>query len=145
MSQSEPRRRMRGSDAMFLYFEKKEMPLHIGSVAILDGPFDEESETALAARLPEIPRYRQRVMFAPMNLTHPSWEYDPDFNIRNHIRRVRLDPPGTEDQLSKLAGKIFTPLMDRNRPLWDLTVVDGLQGGRSALVLRVHHCIVDGV
>jgi WS/DGAT/MGAT family acyltransferase len=84
-------------------------------------------------------------MFSPMNLTHPSWEYDPDFDIRNHIRRVTLSPPGTEAQLSDLAGEIFTPLMDRNRPLWDLTVINGLERGRSALILRVHHCMVDGV
>ena len=77
MSQSELRRRMRGSDAMFLYFERKEMPLHIGSVAVLDGPFDEESERLLALRLPEVPRYRQRVVFPALGLTHPSWEYDP--------------------------------------------------------------------
>lgn len=136
---------MTGSDAMFLYFERKEMPLHIGSVVILDGPFDEASEQLLAARLPEIPRYRQRVVFSPLNLTHPCWEYDPDFDIRNHIRHVRLDPPGGEKQLVDLSGQVFTSLMDRNRPLWDLTVVDGLEQGRSALILRVHHSMMDGI
>jgi diacylglycerol O-acyltransferase len=145
MAQPDLRRRMRGNDAMFLYFERKEMPLHIGCVAVLDGPFDEESEEVLAARLPEIPRYRQRVMFSPYNITHPSWEFDPDFDISNHIRRVRLDPPGTDRQLSDLAGQVFTPVMDRNKPLWDLTIVDGLEHNRSALIVRVHHSIVDGV
>ena len=145
MSQPELRRRMRGNDAMFLYLEKKDLPLHIGAVAILDGPFDEASEQLLAARLPEIPRYRQRVVFSPMNVSHPCWEDDPDFDITNHIRRVRLEPPGNEAQLSALSGEVFTPLMDRGRPLWDLTVVDGLEGGRSALIFRVHHCMVDGV
>lgn len=145
MSQPELRRRMRGADAMFLYFERREMPLHIGSVAVLDGPFDEESERLLASRLPEIPRYRQRVIFAPMNVTHPTWEDDPAFDIKNHIRHVTLDPPGSDAQLSELSGSIFTELMDRNRPLWDLTVVDGLEGGRSALICRVHHCMVDGI
>jgi WS/DGAT/MGAT family acyltransferase len=145
MSQPELRRRMRGSDAMFLYFERTEMPLHIGCVAILDGPFDDHSEQVFATRLPEIPRYRQRVMFSPMNLTHPSWEDDPEFDIRNHIHRVTLEPPGDERQLSELSGRVFTTLLDRNQPLWDLTVVDGLEGGRSALIVRVHHCMVDGV
>jgi diacylglycerol O-acyltransferase / wax synthase len=145
MEQAELRRRMRGSDAMFLYFERKEMPLHIGSVAVLDGPFDQESEELLAARLPELPRYRQRVIFPPLNMSHPCWEDDPDFDIRNHIHRVKLDPPGDDRQLSELSGQIFTPLMDRTKPLWDLTVVDGLEGGRSALICRVHHCLVDGV
>jgi len=136
---------MTGADAMFLYFERKEMPLHIGCVAILDGPFDEEAERRLAARLPEVPRYRQRIVFPALNLTHPSWEDDPDFDIRNHITRMALPPPGSEQQLSELCGRVFTPLMDRNKPLWDLTVVNGLEGGRSALIVRVHHSIVDGV
>ena len=145
MSQPELRRRMRGSDAMFLYFERTEMPLHIGCVAVLDGPFDENSEQVLAARLPEIPRYRQRVMFSPMNLTHPSWEDDPEFDVRNHIQRVTLDPPAGDRELSDLSGRVFTRLLDRNRPLWDLTVAEGLEGDRSALIIRVHHCMVDGV
>ena len=144
MSQ-ETRRRMRGSEAMFLYFERKEMPLHIGCVAVLDGPFDEESVQVLASRLPEIPRYRQRVMFTPLNVAHPSWEDDPAFDIRNHIFRVNIPQPGTDAQLSELAGNIFTPLMDRNKPLWDLTIVDGLEHGRSALILRIHHCMADGM
>jgi diacylglycerol O-acyltransferase len=84
-------------------------------------------------------------MFSPLNVAHPTWEYDPDFDIRNHIVHVKVEPPGTEEQLSELAGRIFTPLMDRNKPLWDLTVVDGLEGGRSALILRVHHSLVDGI
>ncbi len=139
------RHRMRGSDAIFLYFEKKEIPLHIGSVAILDGDFDDECVAQLETRLPEIPRYRQRVMFPPFSIAHPTWEYDPAFDFRSHVRRIRIDPPGTEQQLAELSGQIFTPLMDRERPLWDLTVVDGLEGGRSALITRVHHCMVDGV
>ena len=145
MAQAELRRRMRSADAMFLYFEKKEMPLHIGSVAVLDGPFDTECEKMIEARLPEIPRYRQRLLFSPYNLTHPAWEYDPDFDIRNHIRRMHLDPPGSEDQLPEISGRVFTELMDRSKPLWDLTVIDGLEHGRSALITRVHHCMVDGV
>ena len=145
MSQTDLRRRMRGSDAMFLYFERKEMPLHIGCVAVLDGQIDKHVERLLAARLPEIPRYRQRVIVPPLNLTHPTWEDDPDFDISNHIRYVTLDPPGSEAQLSELSGRIFTELMDRKRPLWDLTVVDGLEGGKSAMILRIHHCMVDGI
>ena len=80
-----------------------------------------------------------------MNLTHPIWEDDPEFDICNHIHRVWLDPPGTERQLSELSGRVFTELMDRNKPLWDLTVVDGLEGGRSALIIRIHHSLADGV
>lgn len=145
MPQAVLRRRMRSMDAMFLYFEKPEMPLHIGSVAILDGSFDRTGEQLIESRLQEIPRYRQRAIFSPLNLTHPTWEFDPEFNFQNHIRRLQLKPPGTEAQLAELSGTVFTPLMDRGRPLWDLTIVDGLEGGRSALISRVHHCLVDGV
>jgi diacylglycerol O-acyltransferase len=145
MPESELRRQMRGSDAMFLYFERREMPLHIGAVSVLDGHFDEQYVQLLADRLHEIPRYRQRVLFAPYNLTHPFWEFDPDFSIHNHIRRVKLEPPGTDQQLSELSGQVFTPLMDRNKPLWDLTVVEGLENERSALIWRVHHSLVDGI
>jgi diacylglycerol O-acyltransferase len=85
------------------------------------------------------------VLFSPLNVTHPCWEDDPAFDIRNHITRVKLDPPGSEQQLSELSGRVFTALMDRSKPLWDLTVVDGLEHDRSALIVRVHHSLVDGV
>jgi diacylglycerol O-acyltransferase len=137
--------RMRSEDAAFLYLERKEVPLTIGSVNILDGKLPGNYAKWVEACLPELPRYRQRVVFSPLNFTHPSWEYDPEFDIRNHVHRVRLDPPGNEQQLSELSGKLFTPLMDRGKPLWDITVVDGLEGGRSALISRLHHCMVDGV
>lgn len=84
---------------------------------MLDGPFDEEGERLLASRLPEIPRYRQQVIFTPMNVTHPTWEDDPEFSLSNHIRHVRLEPPGSDAQLSELSGKVFTERMDRSRPL----------------------------
>ncbi|HSB12796.1 MAG TPA: wax ester/triacylglycerol synthase family O-acyltransferase [Blastocatellia bacterium] len=133
-------------DATFLYFEKKEAPMHIGSVSVFDGeiPFKKFKEH-LNARLPLLPRYRQKVIPDPFNLSHPTWEYDPDFNIENHVFRIKLKAPGSEAELVKLAGRIFTPLMDRNKPLWDIYLVYGLEGKRTAMIARVHHCMVDGV
>jgi WS/DGAT/MGAT family acyltransferase len=128
-----------------LYIEKKEMPLHIGSVFIFDGPVPvDELKALIEAKLPLIPRYRQRVTFPPLNAGYPTWEYDPTFDINRHIQRVRVKP-GTKEALEKLAGELFSKIMDRDRPLWDLTVVDGLSNRRSALIARVHHCLVDGV
>jgi WS/DGAT/MGAT family acyltransferase len=133
-------------DATFLYFEKKEAPMHIGSVSIFDGeiPFKQFVKN-LNARLPLLPRYRQKVTPAPFNLSHPTWEADPDFDIRNHVFRVRLPRPGNESQLVELASRIFTPLMDRRKPLWDIYLVYGLEGKRMAMICRVHHCMVDGI
>jgi WS/DGAT/MGAT family acyltransferase len=137
--------RLTSEDAAFLYFEKDEMPLHIGSVSIFDGdiPFETLVEF-VESRLPLIPRYRQRLVVPPFHIGHPTWESDPDFDIRNHISRRRLKR-GTEAELRALAGTIFSRIMDRSRPVWDLVLVDGLKGGGSALIWRVHHCLVDGV
>src|SRR5579863_2988222 len=145
MPQAYPGDRLTAEDAVFLYFETKEAPLHIGSVSIFDGviPFEECVEY-IDSRLPLIPRYQQRIVVPPFNFGHPTWEADPDFNIRNHVHHVQLKR-GTEADLRTFAGRLFGQIMDRNRPLWDMTVVDGLSGGRSVLISRVHHCLVDGV
>jgi len=79
------------------------------------------------------------------NLGYPTWEDDPHFDIRRHIFRVRVDPPGGEAELEDLAGRIFTQLLDRSKPLWECYVVEGLQGDRGAVIVRVHHCLADGI
>src|SRR5579871_3429764 len=137
--------RLSSEDAVFLYLETKEAPLHIGSVSIFDGviPF-EPCLDFIESRLHLIPRYRQRIVMPPFNVGHPTWEYDPAFHIRNHVHYVRLEHGALTD-LERFAGQIFSEIMDRTKPLWDMTVVDGLDGGRSALISRVHHCLVDGV
>jgi len=133
-------------DAVFLNFERKEMPLHIGGAMIFEGvvPFDRFVAT-IESKLDLIPRYRQKVMRPFLNIGFPTWQYDPDFDIRRHIFHVKLDAPGTEEELRQLTGRIFTPLLDREKPLWEVYIVDGLTGGRSAIVSKVHHCMVDGV
>jgi WS/DGAT/MGAT family acyltransferase len=137
--------RLTSEDAAFLYLEKEELPLHIASVSIFDGEIPFESLVEFVeSRLPLIPRYRQRLVVPPFHVGHPTWESDPDFDIRNHIFREHLKR-GTEAGLRALAGKIFSRMMDRGKPLWDLFLVDGLSGGRCALIARVHHCLADGV
>ena len=140
-----PGDRLTAEDAVFLYLETKETPLHIGSVSIFDGPIPfEQCLEYIESRLPLIPRYQQRIVIPPFHFGHPTWEPDPDFKIRNHVHHVQLKR-GAETELRNFAGRLFSQIMDRNRPLWDMTVVDGLSGGRSALISRVHHCLVDGV
>jgi WS/DGAT/MGAT family acyltransferase len=138
--------RLSSLDATFLYFERKEAPMHIGGVSIFEGeiPFKKFVRN-LSGRLPLLPRYRQKVVPSPFNITHPAWEFDPDFEIENHVFRIKIEPPGTDSELIKLAGRIFTPLMDRNKPLWDIHLVYGLEGRRMAMIARVHHCMVDGI
>src|SRR5205807_2694530 len=133
-------RRLSAVDAAFLYLERKEIPLHIASVGIFDGPIPfDEFVSNIESKLDLIPRYRQIAVAAPLNLGHPVWEDDPKFDIRRHIFRTRLRAPGGEAQLEELAGRLLTPVMDRSKPLWDIHVIEGLKGGRGALLVRVHH------
>jgi len=137
--------RMSGIDALLLYLERPETPINIGCTSIFDGPVSLDALVRFVeSKLPLIPRYRQRLVVPPFNVAHPTWEYDPDFDIRHHIHHAVLKR-GSETELQDLAGQIFSSLLDREKPLWDMTLVDGLRGGRSAIIARVHHCVVDGV
>jgi len=146
MSQPQLNHRLSSIDSSFLYFEKKESPMHIGSVSVFDGeiPF-EEFVTMLDAKMHLLPRYQQVVVPDPFNLGHPTWEYDENFNLRNHVFKVQIDAPGGEKELIDIAGRILTPMMERHKPLWDIFLVYGLEGGKTAMIARVHHCMVDGV
>jgi len=137
--------RLSWGDALFLYLEREGMPLNIASVSVFEGdiPLDACMQS-IESRLPFLPRYYQRVVTPPWNIGFPTWEDDPQFDIHNHIREVMLKR-GTEAELKALAGKLLGTVMDRERPLWDITLVHGLQGNRSAMVLRIHHCLADGI
>ncbi len=139
-------RRLSTLDSSFLYFERKEAPMHIGSVCVFEGevPFEKFVET-LDAKLHLLPRYQQLVEPDPFNLGHPTWEHDTNFNIRNHIFKLQIDAPGGEEELIEVASRIFTPMMERNKPLWDIYLIYGLEGNRTAMISRVHHCMVDGM
>jgi diacylglycerol O-acyltransferase / wax synthase len=133
------------ADALFLYVERPGQPLSIAGVSIFEGKMPLKACRELVeSRLPLVPRYRQRVVFPPLNLGLPHWEFDPAFDIRNHIRQVRLRG-GTENDLKALASSILSTHLDRQRPLWDLTLVQGLEGNRTGLIARIHHCLADGI
>jgi WS/DGAT/MGAT family acyltransferase len=146
MSQGNLGRRLSAQDASFLYQERDEAPLHIGSIAVLEGDVSYEKLVEhISAKLHLIPRYTQRAVPAPFNIGHPTWEWDPDFDIRNHIIEVRIDEPGTDAQLLDLSAKLFAPMLARDKPLWEMYLIHGLEGDRSAVAFKVHHCLVDGV
>ena len=131
-------------DALFLYIEREGQPLNIAGVSVFEGEIKlGEFRAFVASKLPLIPRYLQRVVFPPFDLGLPSWECDRNFDIRNHIRKVILKH-GTEQELKTLAAKIVSTRLDRERPLWDFTLAR-LQGGRTGIVTRIHHCLADGI
>ena len=92
-----------------------------------------------------LPRLGQRVVPPPFRFAPPEWADDPSFDIDFHVRRMAVPPPGTERQLLDLAALIYEDAFDRARPLWQLTIVEGLEGGRAALLAKMHHTITDGV
>ncbi len=146
MSENELKRRMTPMDAFFLYAETETAPMHVGGTCIFNGKLSfSKFRTHLASRLNQVPRYRQRAVFVPFNVSHPTWEDDPDFDLDNHLFRIKLDKPGSEEQLQQLTGQIFTGTLDRNKPLWEIYIVEGLAGNCTGLIMKVHHCMVDGV
>jgi diacylglycerol O-acyltransferase len=139
-------RRLNGIDAAFLYLERKEIPLHIAGVCIFDDciPF-EQFVASIDSKLHLIPRYRQVVVEPALHVGYPTWEDDADFDIHRHIFHVTVDAPGDQEQMEALAGRVLSQVMDREKPLWDIHVVDGLRGGRGAIIARIHHALADGV
>ena len=139
-------RRMSAEDASFLYFEKPHAPLHIGSVAIYEGtiPF-EKMYASMDARMHLIPRYRQRAIIPPLYAGHPTWEDDPKFSLDRHLKLVQMPGPGTQEHLLEFCSDLFAEMLPRDRPLWDITMITGIDGDKTAYLSRVHHCLVDGV
>ena len=139
--------RMSPLDATFLHVEDSITHMHIGSCAVFEGPPPpyQEIVSLFGSKLPLVPRYRQRVRFVPAALGRPVWVDDPHFRLDYHIRHTALPPPGSADDLRNLMGRLMSQPLDRERPLWEVWVVEGLDEGRWALISKVHHCMVDGV
>lgn len=133
-------------DASFLYLEKPHQRLHVGCVALLEGPIPfEPFAVAMAERLGRVPRYRQRPVRPFLDLDWPHWEDDPRFDVHRHLRHVAVPAPGDEDALHALVDTLFATPLDPDRPLWETYLIDGLADGRAALLCKVHHAMIDGV
>jgi diacylglycerol O-acyltransferase / wax synthase len=138
---------MSAIDSSFLHIENDVTPMHIGGVSIFEGPIPPFAElrAMVAGKLGLVPRYRQKVRFVPLAAGEPVWVEDPHFSLDYHLRHTAIPRPGEEAQLRALAARVFSQHLDRGKPLWELWAVEGLKGGRWALLSKVHHCMVDGV
>jgi WS/DGAT/MGAT family acyltransferase len=139
--------RLSPQDASFLHLEDAVSHMHIGSVAILEGPPPgyEALSRMVRAHLPSVPRYRQKVHFVPIALGRPVWVDDPHFNLGYHLRRTALPPPGGDEELRNLVGRVMSQQLDRGKPLWEMWIIEGLSEGRWGFITKLHHCMVDGV
>jgi diacylglycerol O-acyltransferase len=121
--------------------------MHVASTIIMEGPapHHDEFRNHIASRLHLVPRFRQKLRFIPLSQGRPVWVDDPHLNLEYHIRQTALPPPGTEEQLRTLAARVFSQQLDRSKPLWEMWLVEGLEGNRFAIVTKSHHALVDGV
>ncbi len=145
--------RLTALDTVFLEIESPGVHMHVGSVGIFDpgplagedGSIDFDSVLELSeAGLSKAPRFRQKLANMPVT-GHPVWVDDEHFNIMYHVRHTALPLPGDERQLKRLVGRIMSEKLDRAKPMWELWFVEGLEGGRLAVVSKVHHCLIDGI
>ena len=143
--------RLTGLDATFLYLETAHNHMHVASTAVFDpstvpGGYSFEKVRALVEeRLPLLPPFRRRLVEIPFQIHHPLWIEDPDFDLDYHLRRAALPAPGGVAELAEFAESVMGRQLDRSRPLWEMYVVEGLEGGMIATVAKMHHAAIDGV
>lgn len=141
--------RLSASDSAFYRLENSSTPMYVGSLSIVRKPRGGLSyDTVLATveqRLPQIPRYRQKVRDVSFGLARPVWIDDADFDITYHVRRSALPSPGSDTQLHDLIARIGSRPMDKSRPLWEMYMVEGLTGNRIAIYTKSHQVLVNGM
>ena len=140
-----------GLDTVFLNLETNAVPMHVGGLTVIDpahappGFGFEAIKNLIAGRLHLLPMFRRRLLESPLNLDQPYWIEDPDFDLENHVRHRGLPAPGTTQQLSDFICDIISTRLDRSMPLWRVYYVEGLEGGKVALITKIHHAVIDGV
>ena len=141
--------RLSALDVSFLYMEEPTTPMHVGGLAVFQPPaegFDYDRLVRLIEdRIGLVPRYRQKIRWVPGHLANPVWVDDADFDVTFHVRRSALPRPGSDEQLRELVSRLMSRRLDRSRPLWEMYLVEGLEGGRIAVISKTHHAMVDGV
>jgi WS/DGAT/MGAT family acyltransferase len=140
--------RLTALDAGFLDLERdRNAHMHVGMVAIYDGPAPgyRDLVALIDSRLHLVPRYRQRLAFVPFQQGRPVWVDEAQLDLEHHVRHTALPAPGGETELKRLAARLFAQRLDRDKPLWELWFVEGLDEGRFALIAKTHHCMIDGI
>ncbi|NNN21426.1 MAG: wax ester/triacylglycerol synthase family O-acyltransferase, partial [Acidimicrobiales bacterium] len=143
--------RLSGLDAAFLSLETNSMHNHVAGAFIFDsstlkeGYSFEKFRSLIEARLPLLPPYRRRVLPIPFGIHHPIWIEDPEFDLDYHVRRASLPAPGGVKELNEFAAEVIGRPLDLRRPLWELYMVEGLEAGMFAMVIKTHHAAIDGV
>ncbi len=143
--------RLSGLDASFLYMETPTLHMHVSMAAVFDpstvpdGYSFRKVRQMIVDRIPLAPVFQRRLVEVPMRLGHPVWVDDPEFDIDNHLRRAALPSPGGMRELGDFAADINSRQLHRDRPLWEMWVVEGLEDGKIALVTKMHHSTIDGV
>src|SRR5437868_11502480 len=139
--------RLGALDSLFLELEDRGAHMHVGAVAIFEGPPPPYRDllALIEARLQHVPRYRQRVMFVPLKQGRPVWVDETQFDLEYHVRHTALPAPGGEAELKKLVGRLFSQALDRDKPLWEMWLVEGLGESGFAIVSKTHHCMLVGV
>ncbi|HVN85167.1 MAG TPA: wax ester/triacylglycerol synthase family O-acyltransferase [Candidatus Binatia bacterium] len=145
--------RLSALDTVFLDIEDRNTHMHVGAVSLFDAPpllgadglVDmDRIRRVIQVGLHRVPRYQQRLAYVPL-FGSPVWVDDEHFNLSYHLRHVSLPRPGDERLLKRLTGRIMSQQLDRGKPLWELWVVEGVEGNRVALITKAHHCMIDGV
>ena len=139
--------RLTGLDASFLALEDAGAHMHVGSCMLFEGDAPEYDDfvAQIESRLHLVPRYRQKLAFPPLTQARPVWVDDPHFNPGYHVRHTALPEPASIEQLRNLSGRVLAQRLDRTKPLWELWLVQRVEGGRFAMISKTHHCLVDGV
>jgi diacylglycerol O-acyltransferase / wax synthase len=139
--------RLGALDALFLELEDRTAHMHVGAVAVYEGtpPPYRDFLQLIEAKLSGVPRYRQRLMFVPFSQGRPVWVDESQFDLEFHVRHTALPAPGGKAELRKLAGRLLSQRLDRDRPLWEMWLVEGLEHGSFAVISKTHHCLLDGV
>ncbi|MEJ8822638.1 wax ester/triacylglycerol synthase family O-acyltransferase [Variovorax humicola] len=139
-----------GMDSTFLHIETPEMPMHVGSLHVLDlpegyaGDFYEDAKAHIAGRLHLADVFTRKLAQIPFDLSNPVWVDDDDVDLDYHVRHITLPKPGTNRQLQQYVARLHSSLLDRSRPLWEYFIIDGLRSGQVALYAKTHHSAIDG-
>ncbi|MDQ0573747.1 diacylglycerol O-acyltransferase [Variovorax paradoxus] len=139
-----------GLDATFLHLETPEMPMHVGSLNVLDlpkgykGEFYEDAKQFMASRIHLADVFTRKLALMPFDMTNPVWVDDEDIDLDYHMRHITLPKPGTNRQLQQYVARLHSTLLDRSRPMWEFFIIDGLKSGQVALYTKVHHAGIDG-